>query len=67
MLILMLILILMMSSYSSTTTTTSTTSTTTINTNSMRYAPQTHVEKWGMARQEAGVSLYSRKVLIQSK
>ena len=29
--------------------------------------PQTHVEKWGMARQDAGVSLYSRKVLIQSK
>ena len=57
----------MMSSYSSTTTTTSTTSTTNTNTNSIRYAPQTHVEKWGMARQEAGVSLYSRKVLIQSK
>jgi len=35
--------------------------------NSILYVPQTHVEKWGMARQEAGVSLYSRKVLIQSK
>jgi hypothetical protein len=27
--------------------------------------PQTHVEKWGMARQEAGVSLYSRKVRLR--
>jgi len=35
--------------------------------NSILYVPQTHVEKWGMARQDAGVSLYSRKVLIQSK
>jgi len=35
--------------------------------NSILYVPQTHVEKWGMARQDAGVHLYSRKVLIQSK
>ena len=31
------------------------------------YVPQSHPEKWGMARQEPGVSLYCRKVLIQSK
>jgi len=31
------------------------------------YVPETHMEKWGMARQEAGVSLYSRRVLIQPK
>ncbi len=31
------------------------------------YVPQSHMEKWGMARQESGVSLYSRKVLIQPK
>ena len=31
------------------------------------YVPQTHMEKWGMARQDFGVNLYSRKVLIQSK
>ena len=31
------------------------------------YVPQSHMEKWGMARQESGVHLYCRKVLIQSK
>jgi len=31
------------------------------------YVPQTHMEKWGMSRQDNGVHLYSRKVLIQSK
>ena len=31
------------------------------------YVPQTHMEKWGMARQEPGVHLYSRKVLIQPR
>ena len=31
------------------------------------YVPQTHMEKWGMARQDVGVHLYSRKVLIQSR
>ena len=35
--------------------------------NAIFYVPQTHVEKWGMARQDAGVHLYSRKVLIQSR
>ena len=31
------------------------------------YVPQSHMEKWGMARQDSGVHLYSRKVLIQSR
>jgi TNF receptor-associated protein 1 len=31
------------------------------------YVPQSHMEKWGMARQDVGVHLYSRKVLIQSR
>ena len=31
------------------------------------YVPQSHMEKWGMARQDRGVHLYSRKVLIQSR
>jgi len=31
------------------------------------YVPQSHMEKWGMARQDFGVHLYSRKVLIQSR
>jgi len=34
---------------------------------SIFYVPQSHMEKWGMARQDAGVSLYSRKVLIEPK
>ena len=35
--------------------------------NAIFYVPQTHVEKWGMARQDPGVNLYSRKVLIESR
>jgi len=35
--------------------------------NALFYVPQTHMEKWGMARQEVGVHLYSRKVLIQNR
>jgi len=31
------------------------------------YVPHSHMEKWGMARQDPGVNLYSRKVLIQPK
>jgi len=31
------------------------------------YVPQSHLEKWGMARQDAGVNLYCRKVLIQQR
>ena len=31
------------------------------------YVPNSHMEKYGMARQDPGVSLYSRKVLIESK
>jgi len=31
------------------------------------YVPETHMEKYGMGRQEVGISLYSRKVLIQAK
>jgi TNF receptor-associated protein 1 len=34
---------------------------------SVFYVPQQHAEKYGMGRQEPGVSLYSRRVLIQSK
>jgi len=31
------------------------------------YIPETHMEKYGMGRQETGVSLFSRRVMIQSK
>jgi len=31
------------------------------------YVPETHMEKYGMGRQENGVSLFSRKILIQAK
>lgn len=31
------------------------------------YVPETHMEKYGMGRQEVGVSLFSRKILIQGK
>jgi len=31
------------------------------------YVPNSHLEKWGMARQESGVNLYCRKVLIQQR
>merc|ERR1712070_812982 len=31
------------------------------------YVPNSHMEKYGMARQDPGVSPYSRKVLIESK
>ncbi|KAL1527886.1 hypothetical protein AB1Y20_009262 [Prymnesium parvum] len=31
------------------------------------YIPESHVEKWGMARQESGVNLYCRKVLIEAR
>jgi HSP90 family molecular chaperone len=31
------------------------------------YVPETHMEKYGMGRQEVGVSLFCRKVMIQSK
>ena len=34
---------------------------------SLFYVPQSHMEKWGMARQDGGVHLYCRKVLIQSR
>jgi len=34
---------------------------------SVFYVPQQHAEKYGMGRQEPGVSLYSRRVLIQAK
>ncbi|KAF0852647.1 mitochondrial Hsp75 (Hsp90 family protein) [Andalucia godoyi] len=32
---------------------------------SIIFVPRTHVEKFGMGRQESGIALYSRKVLIQ--
>jgi TNF receptor-associated protein 1 len=35
--------------------------------NALLYVPGTHMEKMGMGRQDPGVSLYSRKVLIQPK
>ncbi|XP_004364211.2 heat shock protein [Capsaspora owczarzaki ATCC 30864] len=38
-----------------------------LNIRSVFYFPQTHMEKFGMGRMEPGVSLYSRKVLIQPK
>jgi len=31
------------------------------------YVPETHMEKYAMGRQEIGVSLFSRKVMIQNK
>eukprot|EP00696_Hemimastix_kukwesjijk_P011371 gnl/Hemi2/24282_TR8162_c0_g1_i1.p1 gnl/Hemi2/24282_TR8162_c0_g1~~gnl/Hemi2/24282_TR8162_c0_g1_i1.p1 ORF type:complete len:720 (+),score=290.11 gnl/Hemi2/24282_TR8162_c0_g1_i1:65-2224(+) len=31
------------------------------------YVPEQHMEKYGMGRQEAGVSLFSRKILIEAK
>jgi len=34
---------------------------------SLFYVPETHMEKYGMGKQEVGVSLFSRKVLIQAK
>eukprot|EP01120_Amphizonella_sp_Union-15-10_P010819 TRINITY_DN4479_c0_g1_i1.p1 TRINITY_DN4479_c0_g1~~TRINITY_DN4479_c0_g1_i1.p1 ORF type:complete len:767 (-),score=205.53 TRINITY_DN4479_c0_g1_i1:16-2316(-) len=34
---------------------------------SLLYFPETHMEKYGMGRIDPGVSLFSRKVLIQSK
>ena len=34
---------------------------------SIFYVPQSHMEKWGMARQDCGVNLYCRKVLIQAR
>jgi len=38
-----------------------------INIRGLFYFPSQHMEKYGMGRMEAGVSLYSRKVLIQGK
>jgi len=38
-----------------------------LNLRSIFYIPETHMEKYGMGRQEVGVSLFSRKVLIQAK
>ncbi|KAI9593772.1 heat shock protein Hsp90 family protein [Syncephalis fuscata] len=35
--------------------------------NSLLYVPENHAEQFGMERMDPGVSLYSRKVLIQSK
>ncbi|RKP04679.1 ribosomal protein S5 domain 2-type protein, partial [Thamnocephalis sphaerospora] len=35
--------------------------------NSLLYVPENHAEQFGMERMEPGVSLYSRKVLIQAK
>eukprot|EP01128_Nolandella_sp_AFSM9_P002084 TRINITY_DN12473_c0_g1_i1.p1 TRINITY_DN12473_c0_g1~~TRINITY_DN12473_c0_g1_i1.p1 ORF type:complete len:786 (+),score=275.51 TRINITY_DN12473_c0_g1_i1:34-2358(+) len=34
---------------------------------SIFYVPETHMEKYGMGRSESGVSLFSRKILIQAK
>jgi HSP90 family molecular chaperone len=34
---------------------------------SIFYIPESHMEKYGMGRQEVGVSLFSRKILIQTK
>lgn len=31
------------------------------------YVPETHMEKYGMGRQEVGISLFCRKVMIQGK
>eukprot|EP00743_Colponemidia_sp_Colp-15_P006611 GILK01007124.1.p1 GENE.GILK01007124.1~~GILK01007124.1.p1 ORF type:complete len:686 (+),score=140.46 GILK01007124.1:58-2115(+) len=38
-----------------------------INIRSVFYVPMMHMERFGLGRQESTVSLYSRKVLIQSK
>eukprot|EP00823_Brevimastigomonas_motovehiculus_P004360 TRINITY_DN2860_c0_g1_i1.p1 TRINITY_DN2860_c0_g1~~TRINITY_DN2860_c0_g1_i1.p1 ORF type:complete len:792 (+),score=269.03 TRINITY_DN2860_c0_g1_i1:2-2377(+) len=38
-----------------------------ISINALFYFPSRHMEKYGMGRQEPGVSVYSRKVLIQAK
>jgi HSP90 family molecular chaperone len=38
-----------------------------INIKALFYLPEKHLEKYGMGRQPPGVSLYSRKVLIQAK
>ena len=38
-----------------------------ISINALFYFPERHLEKLGMGRLDAGVSLYSRKILIQSK
>lgn len=38
-----------------------------LNLRSIFYIPETHMEKYGMGRQEIGVSLFSREVLIQGK
>lgn len=38
-----------------------------INLNTLLFVPTFHTEKFGQGRMEAGVSLYSRKVLIESK
>lgn len=38
-----------------------------LNLRSIFYVPETHMEKYGMGRQEIGVSLFSRKILIQAK
>jgi len=35
--------------------------------NALFYMPERHMEKFGMGRMDPGVSLYSRKVLIQAK
>ena len=35
--------------------------------NALFYFPERHMEKFGMGRQDPGVSLYCRKVLIQPK
>jgi len=38
-----------------------------VNIRSIFYFPESHSEKFGMGRMEPGVSLYSRKILIQNK
>ena len=38
-----------------------------ISLNTLFFVPSQHSEKYGMGRMEPGVSLYSRKVLVESK
>ena len=38
-----------------------------VNIHSLMYIPQHHMERMGMGREEPGISIYSRKVLIQAK
>ena len=38
-----------------------------LNMSALFYAPESHMEKFGMGRMEPGVSLFCRRVLIQHK